>query len=56
MTGEIARAISSTAYQTYEKRILKEVMSRPVPHHVAVIMDGNRRYAAEFGMIVNSAA
>jgi len=53
MTGEIARAISSTAYQTYEKRILKEVMSRPVPHHVAVIMDGNRRYAAEFGMIVS---
>jgi len=52
MTGEISRAISSTAYQTYEKRILKEVMSRPVPHHVAVIMDGNRRYAKEFGLVV----
>jgi tritrans,polycis-undecaprenyl-diphosphate synthase [geranylgeranyl-diphosphate specific] len=52
MTGEISRAISSTAYQTYEKRLLKEVHERPVPHHVAIIMDGNRRYAKEFGLLV----
>ncbi len=53
MTGEISKAISGTAYQTYEKRLLKEVMSCPVPRHVAVIMDGNRRYANEFGMMVS---
>lgn len=52
MTGEISRAIASTAYQTYEKRLLKEITSRPVPGHVAVIMDGNRRYAKEFGLLV----
>lgn len=52
MTGEISRAIASTAYQTYEKRLLKEVLSKPVPNHVAVIMDGNRRYAREFGLLV----
>ncbi len=52
MTGEISRAIASTAYQTYEKRLLKEVQARPVPQHVAVIMDGNRRYAREFGLLV----
>ena len=52
MTGEISRAIASTAYQTYEKRLLKEISSRPVPAHVAVIMDGNRRYAREFGLLV----
>jgi len=52
MTGEISKAISSTAYNTYEKRILKEVLSRPVPHHIAVIMDGNRRYAREFGLVI----
>ncbi len=52
MTGEISKAISGTAYQTYEKRLLKEVMGQPVPHHVAVIMDGNRRYANEFGLVV----
>ncbi len=52
MTGEISRAIASTAYQTYEKRLLKEIQTRPVPRHVAVIMDGNRRYAKEFGLLV----
>ena len=53
MTGEISKAISGTAYQTYEKRLLREVMANPVPHHVAVIMDGNRRYAHEFGLVVS---
>jgi tritrans,polycis-undecaprenyl-diphosphate synthase [geranylgeranyl-diphosphate specific] len=52
MTTDLTRAISSTAYNTYEKRLLKEVTSRPVPHHVAIIMDGNRRYAKEFGLLV----
>ena len=53
MTTDLTRAISSTAYSTYEKRLLKEVTSRPVPHHVAIIMDGNRRYAKEFGLLVS---
>ena len=53
MTNDLSRAISSTAYQTYEKRLLKEVQANPVPHHVAIIMDGNRRYAKEFGMLVH---
>lgn len=52
MTSDLSRAISSTAYSTYEKRLMKEVMSRPVPHHVAIIMDGNRRYAQEFGLLI----
>ncbi|MEM0342937.1 MAG: polyprenyl diphosphate synthase [Thermoplasmata archaeon] len=53
MSSDISRAISSTAYSTYEKRLLKEVLSRPVPHHVAIIMDGNRRYAKDFGLMVS---
>ena len=52
MTSDLSRAISSTAYSTYEKRLLREVASLPVPHHVAIIMDGNRRYAKEFGLLV----
>jgi tritrans,polycis-undecaprenyl-diphosphate synthase [geranylgeranyl-diphosphate specific] len=53
MTSDLSRAISSTAYQTYEKRLMKEVLAMPVPHHVAIIMDGNRRYAKDFGMIIS---
>ncbi|HEX9908707.1 MAG TPA: polyprenyl diphosphate synthase [Thermoplasmata archaeon] len=52
MTGDITKAITSTAYQTYERRLLKEILSRPVPKHVAIIMDGNRRYARDVGMVV----
>ncbi len=52
MTSDLSRAISSTAYQTYEKRLIREVLTMPVPHHVAIIMDGNRRYARDFGMLV----
>ncbi len=52
MTTDLSRAISSTAFQTYEKRLLKEVQANPVPRHVAIIMDGNRRYAKEFGLLV----
>lgn len=48
--SEISRVIASTAYQTYEKRLFKEVREGKVPHHVAVIMDGNRRFAKEFGL------
>jgi len=53
MTSDLTRAISTTAYNTYEKRLMKEVMALPVPHHVAIIMDGNRRYAKEFGLLVS---
>ncbi len=52
MTTDLSRAISSTAYGTYEKRLLKEITSRPVPRHVAIIMDGNRRYAKDFGLLI----
>ncbi len=38
------------AYQTYEKRLLKEVLTGPIPNHVAIIMDGNRRFARELGL------
>ncbi|HOQ25830.1 MAG TPA: polyprenyl diphosphate synthase, partial [Methanomassiliicoccaceae archaeon] len=48
--SEISRVIANTAYQTYEKRLLKEVKEHEVPHHVAVIMDGNRRFAKGFGL------
>ena len=50
MKQEISKAISSTAYQTYEKLLFKEVSEGDIPHHIAVIMDGNRRFAKELGI------
>ncbi|NYT10984.1 MAG: di-trans,poly-cis-decaprenylcistransferase [Methanomassiliicoccales archaeon] len=51
--SEITQVIANTAYQTYEKRILKEVLENQIPRHVAIIMDGNRRFAREFGLAQN---
>ena len=42
--------IADTAYKQYEKRLLKEVGLNPPPNHVAIIMDGNRRFARELGL------
>jgi len=41
----VPSAISQVVYRAYEKRLLAEVRSHPVPAHVGVIMDGNRRLA-----------
>ncbi len=50
MSNEITRVIANTAYQTYEKRLFKEIMEDDIPKHVAIIMDGNRRFAMEIGL------
>lgn len=47
-----AQAIANTAYNAYEKRLLSEVRKLPIPKHVAVIMDGNRRYAKEMEFVL----
>jgi len=45
---KVPDVISKTAYSRYERDLTREVMSGPIPKHIAMIMDGNRRYAAEF--------
>jgi tritrans,polycis-undecaprenyl-diphosphate synthase [geranylgeranyl-diphosphate specific] len=50
MAAEITRLISEAAYQAYERKLLREVLKGPVPKHLAIIMDGNRRFARELGL------
>jgi len=40
----------SPVYKLYEKRLLSQVRKGPIPNHLAVIMDGNRRYAESLGL------
>ncbi|MEE9223347.1 MAG: polyprenyl diphosphate synthase [Thermoplasmata archaeon] len=50
MATEISRLISEAAYQAYEKKLQGEILNGKIPQHVAIIMDGNRRYAYQLGL------
>ncbi len=41
----VPSAVTRVAYRAYEKRLVADVRKHPVPAHVGVIMDGNRRLA-----------
>jgi short-chain Z-isoprenyl diphosphate synthase len=46
--------IADLAYRVYERRLTAELAVGPMPEHVGVILDGNRRYAAERGLTAPS--
>ncbi len=37
-------------YALYERRLLRQVAGRAMPRHVGLILDGNRRYARDYGL------
>ena len=37
-------------YRVYERQLARDLAGGPLPQHVGVILDGNRRYAAERGL------
>jgi undecaprenyl pyrophosphate synthase len=47
----VARRFLSPVYKVYEKRLERQIKKGQVPKHLAVIMDGNRRYAEKIYLI-----
>ncbi len=47
----VARRFLSPVYKIYEKRLERQIRKGVVPKHLAVIMDGNRRYAEDLGIL-----
>jgi tritrans,polycis-undecaprenyl-diphosphate synthase [geranylgeranyl-diphosphate specific] len=37
-------------YYFYEERLIEEIKKGRIPHHIGIIMDGNRRFAKEVGV------
>ncbi|CAD6492093.1 MAG: Tritrans,polycis-undecaprenyl-diphosphate synthase (GGDP specific) [Candidatus Argoarchaeum ethanivorans] len=43
------RSLSKLLYRSYERLLIREIHEGPVPSHIAIIMDGNRRFAHNIG-------
>ena len=48
----LSHAVGDALREIQEKRLLEIVRKGPIPHHLAIIMDGNRRFARSMGLTV----
>jgi short-chain Z-isoprenyl diphosphate synthase len=46
----LRRILLAPVYRVYTARLRNDVSDAPLPHHVAVILDGNRRWATAAGL------
>ncbi|NLJ53171.1 MAG: isoprenyl transferase [Intrasporangiaceae bacterium] len=42
-------AVGNPIYSAYERRLFRQLRDKPLPRHVAVMLDGNRRWARQRG-------
>ena len=45
--GGSGPALTRLLYYLYEHRLLRQVRNQPIPRHVGIILDGNRRYGKQ---------
>lgn len=45
-----ASLLQRLIYWIYERRLLRQVERRPMPRHIGIILDGNRRHARRYGL------
>ncbi len=45
----VKAAVGGPIYRAYERRLTQQLRGLPVPRHVGIILDGNRRWARERG-------
>lgn len=51
LRGRLAAVLLAPLYRVYTARLRREVRRVPPPNHVAVILDGNRRWASLAGLV-----
>lgn len=44
------RSMLRLLYWLYERRLRREIRDGPIPHHIGLILDGNRRFAQSHGI------
>ena len=50
LSWELLRAILRPIYRIYERSLLRQVHEHPVPRHIGLILDGNRRFGRQKNM------